>query len=86
MDLFGPKRSTSPEQKESLKAAVRRRYGLLEEDTVTLIELRCSEPDCPPLETVVGVLREGGSLQVKIHKALADVTEADVQALPELGG
>ena len=44
-------------------------------------ELACSEPGCPPVETVIALLAPGRQDQVKIHKGLADVTSADVEAL-----
>ncbi|MEM7094264.1 MAG: hypothetical protein AAF567_14775 [Actinomycetota bacterium] len=41
-------------------------------------ELECSEPGCPPIETVIALLREGEQVQHKIHKPIAEVSEADV--------
>jgi hypothetical protein len=43
-------------------------------------ELRCAEPGCPPVETVVAVLREPGKpVQYRIHKPLAQVSFEDVR-------
>lgn len=43
-------------------------------------ELRCTEPGCPPLETVVALMGEAGTgqRQFKIHKALGAVSYEDV--------
>ena len=45
-------------------------------------ELRCSEPGCPPLETVVVLLGPAGPpRQSKIHKPMAEVTIDDLIGL-----
>jgi hypothetical protein len=49
-----------------------------DETTVMVAELACSEPGCPPLETVIALLAPRGRTDFKIHKGLCDVTEADV--------
>lgn len=52
------------------------------ETTVMVTELRCSEPGCPPLETVIALLLPGQPPhQLKIHKAIMDVTEQDIANL-----
>ena len=57
-------------------------FRLQDSATVFVTELRCSEPGCPPLETVIAVLDTPGKpRQHKIPKAIADVTFADVLAL-----
>jgi hypothetical protein len=65
-----------------IKARAAEALGLTDDVAVMVTELRCTEPGCPPLETVVAVL--SGTLptrQYKIHKPLADVTREDVRAL-----
>lgn len=44
-------------------------------------ELRCSEPGCPLLETVIAILSESGNRQYKLHKPIAEVGEDDVRDL-----
>jgi len=51
-----------------------------EDDVVMVTELACIEPGCPPIETVIAVLGTGTSRQLKIHKSIADITEADLIA------
>ena len=54
------------------------------EATVTVMELECREPGCPPLETVVAAMQhDKETRQWKLHKAMPDVTLAD---LVELAG
>ncbi len=61
---------------------VRDRLGIPPEVTVMVTELQCSEPGCPPVETVVAVLYgPGRTVQARVPRPLAEVTEADVEAL-----
>jgi len=65
----------------SLKAAARTLFGAAEDDAVVVNELSCSELGCPPIETVVALLREGSPpRQVKVHKPAVEVTEDDLRA------
>jgi len=54
-------------------------FGAEESDAVVVGELRFTEPGCPPVETVLALLRPGGHLQVKIDEPLLDVVESDVR-------
>lgn len=55
----------------------------LEEDISLMItELHCTEPGCPPVETVIALLKASHpTYQYKIHKPVADVTLDDVATL-----
>lgn len=65
----------------SLKAAARTLFGAAEDDAVVVNELSCTEPGCPPIETVVALLRAGSQpRQVKVHKPAVEVTEDDLRA------
>jgi hypothetical protein len=80
--MFGPRhderRSTAI---RALKAAARTLFGATEDDAVVVNELSCTEPGCPPIETVVALLRAGAEpRQVKVHKPALDVTEDDLRA------
>jgi hypothetical protein len=78
-----PNASNSPRIRE-VKQWVYERLQLPEEATVMVTELRCTEPDCPPLETVIVVMEpEKPSWQFKIHKPVADVQVGDIDAIGE---
>jgi hypothetical protein len=48
---------------------------------VSVNELACHVPGCPPRETVVLVMTAPGQTrQISIHKGLVDVTRADLSA------
>lgn len=58
------------------------------EATVSVMELECHEPGCPPLETVIAVLEPGhATRQWKLHKSIPEVTQVDLRQLAakELG-
>ena len=53
----------------TIKATLRQALKLSESDTITVTELACLEEDCAPLETVIGLLRDGHpQIRHKIHK------------------
>ena len=55
-----------------------------ETDAVMVTELQCSEEGCPPIETVLALLRSGEEPRKwKVHKAVVDLTEKDVEAALE---
>lgn len=50
--------------------------------TILVSELTCSEPGCPPIETVIALFKgREEPTKYKIHRASADVTREDVVAL-----
>lgn len=63
-----------------LKQLARELLDVDDETIVMVTELQCTEPGCPPIETVIAVLRVGAREQIKIHKPLAEVTRDDVVA------
>ncbi len=49
-------------------------------------QTECGQPGCPPLETVIALMRPGrAAVKFKIYKALADVTAEDVRRLGKPG-
>ena len=62
-----------------LKQVLRDALDLPEDATITLTELACMEEDCPPVETVFGLLRsDGPQLQHKVHKTTEEVDADDL--------
>ena len=65
---------------QKIKAQV---YDLLKLDSeigISVSQLQCKEPDCPPVETVITILSHPAQ-QYKVHKALVDLEEKDLIAL-----
>lgn len=66
----------------AIKSWAREVLTLPDEAVVSVSELTCHVPGCPPRETAILVMQSGETVQVSIHKRMEDVTEADlVQAL-----
>jgi hypothetical protein len=64
-----------------IEAWVRSQFDLADDAVVMVTELRCTEPDCPPLETVIAILEAGAPpRQARIHAALADVGDVELHA------
>ena len=79
MNLFAPRPSSNPEVIARLKERLTAIWDASPDDVVLATELQCSEPGCPPLETVLALLpAAGGRFQAKIHKAAADITDEDL--------
>ena len=84
---FGSRTRADPGRASEIKRWAASAFRLGEDDSVMVTELRCTEPGCPPLETVIALLGVSGpTRQYKLHKAVAEVTEADVIALASGGG
>lgn len=68
-----------PAATAAIKEWARAALGLDEDAVVSINELSCSQPDCPPRETVLLVLRSGApAVRISIHKAIVDIGETDV--------
>ena len=81
MNLF--KKSTSHingEKLKQIKAWVYQKLDLDTEITISINQLQCSEPGCPPLETVILVMTTPPQ-QYKIHKPASQIAEQDIQKL-----
>ena len=69
-----------------VKAWVRNVFQLEDSVTVMVTELQCMEPGCPPVETVVAIMDQPGRpKQYKLHKAMPEVTLADIEELRNTG-
>ncbi|MCY4005670.1 MAG: hypothetical protein OXE84_02415 [Rhodobacteraceae bacterium] len=67
-----------------IKMLIAERFALTESSTLAVAELRCHEPDCPPVETVITALETDGSMRDwRIAKPLSDVDRADIEMLSE---
>ncbi len=80
--MFGPRNDERRAAAiRALKETARTLFEALDDDVVIVNELTCTEPGCPPIETVVALLRAGSApRQVKIHKPAVEVTEEDLRA------
>ena len=61
-----------------LKELAARVLAVADDEVVMVTELACIEPGCPPIETVIAVLGTGPARQLKIHKPIVEIDEADL--------
>jgi hypothetical protein len=55
-DLFGSRRQIDPKRIAEVKEWAAEVFRLGADVAVMVTELRCTEPCCPPLETVIAIL------------------------------
>ncbi|MFV0533280.1 MAG: hypothetical protein ACK5MR_06475 [Cumulibacter sp.] len=73
----GPGRRSDVSQTARVRALV---AEYVPDDVVVMVtELACSEPGCPPVETVIALMYPGNPQQFKLHKPVCEVTADDVR-------
>ncbi|NRA45596.1 MAG: hypothetical protein HRU09_11630 [Oligoflexales bacterium] len=85
---IGPNSLPKPSAKNitAIKNQVSSLLELDEQTTVFVTQLECKEPGCPPIETVIALIKAGEKTQQKkIHKAINEVTKGDIEALFSAG-
>ncbi len=81
-DLFSQKRSVDPQLLQQVKNWVQDTLQIEDDISLLVTELRCSEVGCPPIETVIALLKPAHpTYQYKIHKPVAEITLEDITAL-----
>lgn len=81
-DFLGGKRKINFQAIQQVKAWVLDVLQLKEDTSLMVTELHCTEPGCPPIETVVALLKASHpTRQYKVHKPVADITLDDVATL-----
>ncbi|MDJ0737139.1 MAG: hypothetical protein QNJ47_24230 [Nostocaceae cyanobacterium] len=78
---FGKQSQPSNSQQiQQIKQWVYQVLEVNEEIPVSLSQLQCTEPGCPPIETVINVMLNPVQ-QYKIHKSMAEIEYADISQL-----
>ena len=81
MFIGSSKPKTDLKKVRKIKEALGENLSIQNNATITVTELNCLEEGCPPVETVVALLKAFGScdpLQHKIHKPAAEFKAADL--------
>jgi len=69
-------------QVRRIKDWVRTAFAADEDSVISVNELRCAEPSCPDVETVIGIFSAGQpTRRLRLLKPLAAVTADDLVAL-----
>lgn len=86
INVFGQTPRSDPAVISCVKAWAREAFDLQDDVTIMVTELRCTEDDCPDVETVIAVLGEPGKARLhKLLKPAAEVTRDEVIALAARG-
>jgi len=81
IDLFAKKPTHDPVVVRRLKEWTIELLGLDDSVPVMVTELRCTEDDCPDVETVIAILdKPGNPRTIKVFKPLAEVTRENILA------
>lgn len=81
MDLFSRNNlKADPAKVKQVKTWIVEILNLDEQVTISLNQLTCHEPGCPPIETAI-VIMEQPPKQYKIHKSIADIERSDIKRL-----
>ena len=77
-------KKTNPEIIRSLKAIFTEKFYISKDSTISVAELRCHEPNCPPVETVFTVRTTDGSIEDwRISKSANEIQIKDIELLYE---
>ena len=79
-DLFGEgKKDTSMQGR--IKEWVRSHFEVPEEIPIIVSEIRCDQPGCAPVETIIAILEEAGRRQFKAPRPMKEVIKEDMRHL-----
>ena len=81
MDIFKssiPK--ADPEHIKRLKAWVHETVDISTDVPVSISQLACHEPNCPPVETVIAIMTHPPQ-QFKLHQPVGEILQSDIQSL-----
>ena len=83
MGMFDRK-NTNPEIIRNLKNKITDKLKLPESTMLSIAELNCHEPNCPPKETVITTRAMNGSVESwRIAKSITDINLDDLEILDE---
>ena len=84
LNLFVKNQKKEVDSIIKIKNWVRETFKLTEYETVLITELKCYEEGCPPVETVIVVLRGGtGKEQYKFHKRMDEISFEDIKNITQ---
>ena len=76
------KKKLNAELIRKLKIQISKKYQLPESTIISVAELACHEPGCPPIETIITARAEDGSMQNwRVGKSIDEIEESDLNQL-----
>ena len=83
MGMFDRK-NTNPEVVRNLKNKITDKLKLPKSTMLSIAELNCHEPNCPPKETIITTRAMNGSVESwRIAKSITDINLDDLEILDE---
>ncbi len=81
--MFNRKKS-NVEKIRNLKLLISEKYKLPDTAIISIVELTCHEPHCPPIETVITARHEDGSMKNwRVAKPINEIKNLDINELEE---
>tara|TARA_B100000212_G_C27352649_1_gene524380 strand:- start:150 stop:404 length:255 start_codon:yes stop_codon:yes gene_type:complete len=76
------RKTQNVEKIRNLKQLISKKYKLPENTIISIAELSCHEPDCPPIETIITARNEDGSMKNwRVAKSIEEIEESDINNL-----
>ena len=76
------KKKPNVENIRNLKIIISEKYNIPENSILSIAELACHEPNCPPIETIITERNENGKVRNwRIAKPINDIQETDIHNL-----
>ena len=70
---------------QNLKKWIANKFKFDDETIISIAELSCHEPNCPPIETVITIRQVGGNTKnLKIHKPIDEIQLEDLSKFEHL--
>ena len=78
------KKKPNVENIRNLKIIISEKYNIPENSTLSIAELACHEPNCPPIETIITERAMDGKVRNwRIGKPINEVLESDIVNLTD---
>ena len=75
-------KKTNPEIIRNLKTVFTEKFYISKDSTISIAELRCHEPGCPPVETVITArFTDGKTKDWRISKSASEIKHIDITML-----
>ena len=76
------RKTQNVEKIRNLKQLISKKYKLSENTIISIAELSCLEPDCPPIETVITARNDDGTMNNwRVAKSIEEIEESDINNL-----
>ncbi|MEM7579906.1 MAG: hypothetical protein AAF316_08635 [Cyanobacteria bacterium P01_A01_bin.80] len=80
--LVKQSQKSSSEKIKQIKQWIYQALQIDDEIYISLSQLQCTEPGCPPVETVINIMTNPVQ-QYKIHKSIAEIEYTDISLLKQ---